>query len=309
MSLHVAVVIVGYNNPDDISRCVASLEKSSYGDFEIVICENGSDVTYAALQSEIPIVLRGGQRVKLVKAPGNGGYSSGINIAMAQSKEAEAWWILNPDTEASPNAMAALVDCILQGHDAAGGPIHFPGGEIQSFGGEWLVWQAKAVSLGYGMPKDTKPHSADIERKQNFLSGASMFVSREFVKITGPMAEHFFLYCEEAEWFLRSASHGMRLGFAPDAVVVHHQGTTTGYSKSLRSRSALSVFLDERNKMVLTRDLYPARLPVVAVLALCRLMVRYGREGAFRQIGWGMSGWFMGLYGQTGVPGRCARDD
>lgn len=306
MSVHVAVVIVGYNNPEDISRCVASLQESTYGDFEIVICENGSETSFAALQSAIPAVLPGGQSVRLVKAPGNGGYASGINIAMAESSGVDAWWILNPDTEASPIAMAALVACILRGYDAAGGPIHFPGGEIQSFGGRWLNWQAKAVSLGYGMPKGSRPDPAEIERTQNFLSGASMFVSRKFLQATGPMAEYFFLYCEEAEWFLRGISRGMRLGFAPDAVIVHHQGTTTGYSKSLRSRSCRAIFLDERNKMVLTRERYPARLPVVALLALGRLVGRYGRAGAFRQIAFGISGWFMGLCGQRGIP-RWAR--
>ena len=60
--------------------------------------------------------------------------------------------------------------------------------------------------------------------------------------------------------------------------------------------------LDERNKMVLTRDRYPARLPVVAFLALYRLVGRYARQGAFRQVAFGIFGWFMGLCGQRGIP-------
>jgi len=306
MSLHVVVVIVGYNNAGDISRCADALEKSTYRDFEIVICENSGDAGFAALQSAIPTVLSGGQPVKLIKAPSNGGYASGINIAISASQGAAAWWILNPDTEPSPGAMTALIERMSQGFDAVGSPIHFPTGEIQSFGGVWLSWYAKAVAIGHGSPAGTKPNSARVEQMQNFLMGSSMFVSRKFADVTGPMAEYFFLYCEEVEWCLRGISRGMCLGFAPDAVVVHHQGTSTGYTRSLRTRSCRAVYLDERNKMLLTWDRFPARMPVAAVLALFRLVGRYGRAGAFAQVACGMAGWFLGLCGQSGIP-RWAR--
>ena len=278
-----------------------------YWDFEVVICENGGDAAFGVLQSVIPSALEGGQQVRLIKAPSNGGYASGINIAMAQSGDADAWWILNPDTEPSTLAMGALVAHMLRGYDAVGGPIYFPGGEIQSFGGIWLPWRAKAVLIGNRCPKDTQADSVLVERTQNFLPGASMFVSRKFLDVVGPMAEHYFLYCEEVEWGLRAISRGLRLGFAPDGIVVHHQGTTTGYSRSLPTRSVRAVYLDERNKMLLTRDIYVARLPVAAVMALYRLVGRYARAGAFRQVAFGICGWFMGLCGQSGVP-RWARN-
>lgn len=306
MSAHVAVVIVGYRNPGDIARCIHALERSTYRDFEIVICENGGPDAFAALQAAVPLRLAGGQDVRLIEAPRNGGYAGGINIAMARAPDADAWWILNPDTEPSPGAMAALLAHLHKGYDAVGGPIYFPSGEVQSFGGVWLSWRAKGISMGYGGAPDTKPDSAAIESKQNYLLGASMFVGRHFLQTTGPMAEHYFLYCEEVDWFLRGKRRGMRLGFAPDAGIVHHQGTSTGYSRSLRARSCRAVYLDERNKMLLTREFYPARWPVAAILALVRLVGRYGRDRAFRQAAWGTAGWLMGILGRSGAP-RWAR--
>ena len=302
MSTHVAILIVGYRNASDIQRCIASLETATHRDFEIVVCENGGDAAFAQLQAAIPLMLTTGQRVQLVKAPNNGGYASGVNIALTKSPNADTWWILNPDTEPSPDAMAVLIARYLQGYDAVGAAIHFPTGEVQSFGGVWLAWQAKAISIGYGLSRNAKLDLASIESRQNFLSGASMFVGRRFVQVTGPMAERYFLYCEEVDWFLQARARGMRLGFAPNAIVVHHQGTATGYSRSLRSRSCRAVYLDERNKMLLTRNFYPGRLPVAAALALARLVGRYARDGAFRQISFGICGWFMGLCGQSGIP-------
>jgi len=306
MSPHVAVVIVGYRNDGDIVRCLAALEKSTYRDFEIVICENGGDAAYGALQSRLPAALPQGQAVHLIKAPDNGGYASGVNLGIAGSRNADAWWILNPDTEPSSGAMAALVARASEGFEAVGGPIHFPSGEIQSFGGVWLSWRAKGVALGYGAAKGTRPDTAVIEAAQNYLSGASMFVSRKFIATVEPMNERYFLYCEEVDWFLRAGRQGLRLGFAADAVVFHHQGTTTGYGRPLRARSGRAVCLDERNKMLLTRTFSPARLPVAAVMALIRIVIRYARRGAFVQLAYGIAGWFMGLIGQSGIP-RWAR--
>src|SRR5579871_3342323 len=301
-NLQVAVVIVGYRNPHDIARCLAALEKSTYSNFQVIVCENGGEAAFAALQSMVPTRLIGGQKVMLIKASQNLGYARGVNIAMAQSRFADAWWILNPDTEPSSGAMAALVTRIAQGCDAVSGPIRFPTGEIQCFGGIWQSWRARAVVMGYREPGTTEPDVELIERTQNFLHGASMFVNRTFAAAAGPMDERYFLYCEEVDWFLRAAQRGIRLGFAPDALVTHYMGTTTGYTKSLRERSGRSVWLDERNKMLLTRTFFPRRLPIAATVALFRLVWVYSRRRAFQQAAFGIAGWFVGLLGRSGVP-------
>src|ERR1700743_3032168 len=107
-TMHVAVAIVGFANATDIVRCITALSRCDYPDFELVICENGGDAAFVALQKSVPSVLPNGQAVRLIKAPHNGGYASGVNICMAAAPRADAWWILNPDTEPSAGAMAAL---------------------------------------------------------------------------------------------------------------------------------------------------------------------------------------------------------
>jgi GT2 family glycosyltransferase len=129
-----------------------------------------------------------------------------------------------------------------------------------------------------------------------------MMVGRRFLDTAGPMREEYFLYCEEVDWCLRATARGMKLGFALDARVLHHQGTTTGSHRDLKTRSRLSVYLDERNKMLLTRSHFPARLPVAALSALLLLGLRYLRRGAVRQFCYGVSGWLAGLLGQRGSP-------
>jgi GT2 family glycosyltransferase len=135
-----------------------------------------------------------------------------------------------------------------------------------------------------------------------------MLVGRRFVDRIGPMREDYFLYCEEVEWSLRGLKRGMRLGFAPAARVLHRQGTTTGAGAAIRERKKLPIYLDERNKMLLTRDLFPARLPVAAGAAMMLILLRFGRKRAWRQLGYAIQGWAAGLLNRRGVPAWLAGD-
>ena len=71
---------------------------------------------------------------------------------------------------------------------------------------------------------------------------------------------------------------------------------------SPEARSRLSVYLDERNKILITRDHFPFRLPIAGAAALLLLALRYLRKGALRQFAYALSGWFSGLLGRRGIP-------
>jgi N-acetylglucosaminyl-diphospho-decaprenol L-rhamnosyltransferase len=309
--MRVAVAIVGYRNSDDLARCIAALEASTYQDYQVVICENGGEEAYQALQRCLPASLRGGQPLRLIRASYNLGYAGGVNVCLAATPEADAWWVLNPDTEPYPDAMARLVARLGAGDcQAVGSTLHLPSGKVQSHGGRWEPWLARAVSIGHGSELDGKPDPAAIERRQNYLNGASMMVGRRFLEAAGPMREDYFLYCEEVEWCLRARRAGMRLGFAEDALILHHQGTTTGNSAALAERPRMPVFLNERNKILLTRDVYPAALPIIALSSATVCIVRYARRRAWRQLSHALAGWRAGMRNERGplreIPSRLA---
>ena len=301
--MHVAVGIVGFDNAADIAHCLEALGRSAHTDFEVVICENGGPEAFARLQAAIPANLPGGQPVHAHLAAGNLGYAGGVNACLAAAPGADAWWVLNPDTQPEPGVMAAKVARLEVGDcEAVGCTLNLPSGAVQSHGGRWNAWLARGASMGYGTPQGERPDPAEIERRQNYLNGAAMMVGRRFLETVGPMREEYFLYCEEVEWCLRGLGLGMRLGYAPDAAVLHYQGTTTGNPPDIRQRSRTPVYLNERNKLLLTRDLFPARLPVVAVTTLLVIVMRFGRRRAWRQLGYALAGWAAGLRGERGPP-------
>jgi len=299
--MHVAVAIVGFRNAEDIVRCLAALSGSRHADFEVVICENGGPEAFEALGKAVPTALPGGQSVRLLQASGNLGFAGGVNLCMRETPGADAWWVLNPDTEPGPEALAAKVARLEVGDvQAVGGSLYRANGKVQSHGGRWRSWLARAESIGHG---DAWPAQVDpkaVEASQNYLNGAAMLIGRRFVEAAGLMREDYFLYCEEVEWCLRARALGMRLGFAPGGAVLHHQGTTTGAGENPARRPRMPVYLGERNKMLVTRDCYPSRLPVVTCTALMLAVLRYGRVLAWPQLINALQGWTAGLRNERG---------
>jgi len=299
----VAIIIVSFHSLADIVRCLAALEKSTWSRFRVVICENGGEDAYRKLRASLPAQLETGQTIELLSAPGNPGYAGGINLAIDHTAPADAYWILNPDTRPDPGALAAMMarldhgDCTAVGHDLLSGD-----GRLGARGGLWLKWSARAISLDKGKPWQPISDVRALESRINYITGASLLVSRGFWQRVGKMRDDYFLYCEEVEWCLRAIRLGEKLGYAPGAIVRHAQGTATGSGGSLRTQSKLAVYLMERNRILLTRDLYPYLMPVTVPLSLLHIAIKYAKAGAWRQGSYALSGWLAGLANTRNKP-------
>jgi len=236
-------------------------------------------------------------------APGNLGYAGGVNACIRAAPRADAWWVVNPDAAPAPSALSALLARLERGDCAGvGGTLHYADGTVQGHGGRWRGWMARAESLGKGTSLADPVDPALIEPRIDYLLGASMLIGRRFVEVTGLMREDYFLYAEEVEWCLRARRRGLKLGFAPEARILHGQGGTTGSADPVTRRPRLPIYLDERNKLNVVRDTTPTRLPVAAGVALILLFLRFARRGAWRQAGYALSGWAAGLRNERGFP-------
>ncbi|HLZ75555.1 glycosyltransferase family 2 protein [Phenylobacterium sp.] len=301
--MHVAICIVTFRNIDDIVVCLNALAHSTYADFEVVICENGGPEAFERMVAAIPATLPGGQPVNALLSAGNLGYAAGVNRCLREAPNADAWWVLNPDTDAGPTSLAALVARLSAGDcDAVAGTVYTPEGTIDSRAGGWRPWLGRTFSIGFGEALDSPADVAAVERLTAYVPGCCMLLSRRFLETAGPMREDFFLYCEEVEWCLRASDLGLRFGYAPEAQVLHYKGTTTGSVGDMRGRPRGPVYLDERNKILLTWLRGPIRLITVAPCALVLLCLRFGKRRAWRQLGYALAGWAAGLRNERGKP-------
>lgn len=302
---HIAIAIVGFRNPSDLTRCVEALGYSTHTDFTVYICENGGPVAYQAALEATPRFLPGGQAVVVLDAGENLGYAGGVNLCIeAAGEDYRAIWVLNPDTKPSPGALAALFERLSRGDvEAVGGVTIWSHDVVQGYGGLWRPWLGMGSSIGMFAKPDDPIDVAAVEARLDYLSGASMLVSHTFISRVGRMRDDYFLYAEEVEWFLRGRRKGMKLGFAPDARVIHYHGTTTGWTgPRFRDWPRMSIYLDARNRVRMTAQLMPLCLPTAIAGILAHSLWRYARRGAWRQVGYLCEGVFAGLRGESGRP-------
>ncbi len=300
--MHVTACIVGYQNNDDVVRCVEALGRSKYTNLSVMICENGGLEYQRTLVEALPETLPGGGLISVISAE-NPGYGGAFNLCVAASREANWWWLINPDCEPEPDALGALIARIEVGDcHAAGATLCLPTGRVQAFGGRFRSYSARSESIGHNALLNSIPERQIVEHKMNYILGASMLVGRHFMEVVGPMRHDYFLYAEEIEWCLRGAARGMRLGFAPTAIIHHNQGSTTGSGKTILDRPRLPIYLDERNKLHVVRDTKPWLLPIAFIGALLFIFARYTRRGAFKQTIFALEGWLAAWRNERGRP-------
>lgn len=304
MADNIVVVIVSFRQVADVAACLSALARQTQSGFDVIICENGDEAALAALRAELPARLPGGQGVRIIADHTNPGYAGAINRCMSATADAPAWWVLNPDTLPEPDALAHLSAALVAGADAVGGTILAADGGHATAGGKWHAWAARAVALpapGNGNPRPVPPARVD------YLSGASFLVSRAFVERNGPLREEYFLYAEEVEWFVRARRRGLAIAVEPQARVMHAQGTATGSGMGHRERPRMPIHLDERNKLLVVRDTQPWLLPIAIPASLAFAVARYAPRGAWRQLGYALSGWWDGLCNRRGKPDYLVR--
>lgn len=278
------VLIVSYGNPDDVQRCLSSLEASDWDDFEILICENAGSAAFAALVScltghdgildrRAPASHRldhPGARivdvvtstypgrpvtVRLGEAQENLGYGGGVNAWLERAIECPGWsaaLVLNPDTEVDTACLSELMAKSIEGYGMVGGTLvfdHEPR-KVINYGLIWSPITGRIIAAGRNAVAGSEP-TPDLLAKLDAISGACVLVTRDFVRDVGLMSEDYFLYMEDLDWGLRRGKQ--QIGFAARAIVKHVCGTSIGSAVDPGRQSRLSSYLSARNTVLYAR--------------------------------------------------------
>ena len=177
-------------------------------------------------------------RCVFVRMARNGGYAAGNNAGLSLGLRwgADAFLLLNNDTMVTAPAVRALRDrlfaCTRPG--LCGGLLRYchEGRLVQCLAGgctdprtalSRITGQGLTLEEALRVPRD------EVEARINYVCGACVMASRRFVETVGLLDEGYFLYCEEQDWAYRAGGR-FDLAYAPDALVWHREGASTGWN-------------------------------------------------------------------------------
>ena len=297
----ICAIVLNYNGYNDTIKCIDSIINSEYVPNIVVVVDNFStddsvlelkkyflslptpfvDFSVFNLLSYKDICVEISRHdvcpvIVLLGSLHNGGYASGNNLGLSLAMElgVDACWVLNNDTVVSRSALkpmcARLFSSPGEKVGLCGSLVCYADGvdRVQCCGGGHTnIWTGLSVLAGHMMPRELAQSipAHDVEKGLNFIYGASVMVSRSFLEEVGLMDERFFLYCEEQDWAWRGFNHGFRLGYAPDAVVYHAEGATTGMNQ--RSRTLRRMLQLTRSRILLAAKHNP--LAILTVMVSC----------------------------------------
>lgn len=229
----VSIVILNYNAGELLERCVSSVIKSDYENFEVVLVDNASkDHSHKKCKEKFP-------QIKLVENDENLGYCRGNNVGLERSS-GKYVIILNPDTEVESNWIGEFLREYQNHGDGLYQPKLLASDDktrINS-GGNMMNIFGFGFSAGKGMQDSEKYNNF---KSINYASGACLFTSRKILDKIGFFDPYLFAYHDDLELGWRAAQLGIQSFYAPKVVVYHAESFSFKWSPK-------KFFLLERNR-------------------------------------------------------------
>jgi GT2 family glycosyltransferase len=213
----VSIIIVNYNGKSYLEKCLFSLNKVTYPQFEIILVDNcSSDDSIDFVKMHYPSIL-------IIELEKNFGFAYPNNIG-AKNAKGELLLFLNNDTYVEPNFLDYLVNAINTNSKVAvcQSLLLKPDKTVDS-SGDFID------TMGISYSSKTK-----VEKNYEILSakGACMMIKKEIFKKLNGFDEHFFITFEDVDLGWRVWILGYKVIVVSKSVVYHYGGKTID---SLRS--------------------------------------------------------------------------
>jgi len=207
----VSIIIVNYNGREYLEKCLKSLDKIDYENFEIILVDNNStDNSIKFVKNTYPSIM-------IIKLDKNYGFAEPNNIG-AKNAKGKFLLFLNNDTIVTPNFITAMVQVINQDPKIiiCQSRLLKPDGTVDS-SGDYIDTLGRAFSL----------KEENLENRRIFSArGASMLVNKEKFFELGEFDKNFFASFEDVDLGWRANIFGYKVFLASQSIVYHTGGQT-----------------------------------------------------------------------------------
>ena len=223
----VSIIIVNYNGKELLQKCLDSLLKVNYDNFEIILVDNNST------DGSVEFITKNYPSLIIIKLDSNKGFAEPNNVAAKISK-GKYLLFLNNDTVVTPNFISEMVKVMETDKKIAicQSLLLKPDGSIDS-SGDFID------DLGVVYNSKTK---IDEIREVSSARGASMLVRSDIFEKLDGFDQKFFITFEDVDLCWRSWILGYRVLIIPTSIVYHEGGITI---KKIKSEIAFHGFKNQ----------------------------------------------------------------
>lgn len=165
--------------------------------------------------------------IKVIRNPSNLGFLASCNVGVTHAR-GEYVVILNNDVILTRDWLLKMEAVYDQFPDAGlvGAKLIFPDGRLQEAGA--IVWRdGSAWNVGRGDDPDKPEYN--FVREVDYCSGACLLIRRDLWNALGGFSTAYMpAYYEDTDLAFRVREAGLRVFYAPHAVVVHFEGQSSG---------------------------------------------------------------------------------
>jgi len=252
----VSILIPTRDRADLLGLCLDSLlARSSYGNFEVIIIDNGStEEATQQLFARLPA-----ERVQIIRDESPFNFSA-LNNRAARMAQGSILCLMNNDIEIiTPDWLEEMVSfAIREEIGCVGARLWYPDGSLQHAGcilgvGGVVAHAHKYLQRGYAGYFGR----ALLHQSFSAVTAACLVVRRDVFEQVGGMEEQLGVAFNDVDFCLKVVTAGYRNVWTPYAEMVHHESATRGDDNApekLARFSAESAFIQQRWGAKLQKD-------------------------------------------------------
>lgn len=243
----VSVIIPSKDETETLKKCLASIEKSIYSNYEVVIVENNSGPetfdfyrSIAGTETETDGVrtfegtLPGGQRLCIAVWTEGFNYSA-LNNFGARHARGEYFVLMNNDIELMrPDWLAEMLGtCQRKEVGIVGAKLYYPDHTVQHAGivvGVGGNARGIGQNMFAGLPGERTGylHKASLAMDYSAVTAACLMVKRSVYERVGGFEEHLAVAFNDVDFCLKVRALGMLVVYQPRVEAWHYESKSRG---------------------------------------------------------------------------------